>query len=253
MSAFTALAAHSPAGQNLNPVENQVPTGLANSTAAGDPPYWPIAAKMSSDASPIGAVDDALSQSQPLASTMSAALNTTISLLDALKNDLGTASNLGADLNEIETDIAAQRQSVLATNITAATAGDFANMATDGETANGSILTAASTLGAATNKRTTPQTRVSNIGDSLTMGVGSLVAAKLHEAATKLAARRVQQQLGEQALSISKSNTKLILKLFELSSENGQRFASRTRFAMAGQARLLRLRIVSGVHDRGGR
>jgi flagellin len=37
----------------------------------------------------------------------------------------------------------------------------------------------------------------------------------MNEAATKLAALQVQQQLGVQALGIANSNTQLILSLFE--------------------------------------
>ncbi len=92
----------------------------------------------------------------------------------------------------------------------------LANMLTDVETAINSITTAASSLGATTANLTTQQTYVSNLSDSLTTGVGSLVDANINEAATKLAALQVQQQLGVQALSISNSNTHLILKLFGL-------------------------------------
>lgn len=60
------------------------------------------------------------------------------------------------------------------------------------------------------------RTYASNLSDSLTTGVGALVGANMNEAATKLAALQVEEQLDAQALSISNSNTKLILKLFEL-------------------------------------
>jgi flagellin-like hook-associated protein FlgL len=95
-------------------------------------------------------------------------------------------------------------------------AGDLANMQTDVETAIGSSTPAASTLGTTTTNLTTQRTSVSNPSDSLTTGVASLVDANMNEAATKLAALQVQQQLGAQALSISDSNTQLILKLIEL-------------------------------------
>jgi hypothetical protein len=52
--------------------------------------------------------------------------------------------------------------------------------------------------------------------DSLTTGVASLLDANMNEAATKLAALQVQQQLGVQALSISNSNARVILKLIEI-------------------------------------
>jgi flagellin len=102
------------------------------------------------------------------------------------------------------------------TNTAAMTAGGLANMLTDAETAIDSITAAARTLRATTTNLTTQRTYVSNLSDSLTTGVGSLVDANINEAATKLAALQVQQQLGAQALNISNSNTHLIRKLFEL-------------------------------------
>jgi flagellin len=104
--------------------------------------------------------------------------------------------------------------SILTLDISAATAGDLANMLTDIETAVTSLTTAASQLGATTTNLTTQQTFITNLTDSLTTGVGALVDADMNEAATKLAALQVQQQLGVQALSISNSNAQLILQLF---------------------------------------
>jgi flagellin len=92
---------------------------------------------------------------------------------------------------------------------------DLANMLTDAETAIGSVTPTASALGATTTNLTTQRTYVSNLSDSLTTGVGSLVNANMNEAATKIAGVQVQQLLGEQALSISNSNTLVNLKLFE--------------------------------------
>jgi flagellin-like hook-associated protein FlgL len=186
-SAMTALAALTPTGKNLK--------GLANSTAAGKPAYLSIA-KMNRNTGAFGVVNDVLSESKSLVSPMSPALNITISVIDAIKNNLVTASQPGAELNKIETDIA--------------------NALTDVATAIGSITTAASTLDATTTNLPTQRTYVSNLSDSLTTGVGALVGANMNEAATKLAAPKVEQQLDAQALSISNSNTKLILKLFEL-------------------------------------
>ena len=84
------------------------------------------------------------------------------------------------------------------------------------ESAFRSIATGASTLGATTANLPTQRTYVSNLSDSLTTGVGALVGANMNEAATKLAGPQREQQSGARALSISNSNTKLILKLFEL-------------------------------------
>ncbi|WP_395665010.1 flagellin [Methylocella sp.] len=105
--------------------------------------------------------------------------------------------------------------SILTLDVTTATAGDISNMLKDVEAAISSMTTAASQLGATSTNISTQQTYISNLSDSLTTGVGSLVDANMNEAATKLAALQVQQQLGIQALSISNSNSQLILKLFQ--------------------------------------
>lgn len=283
-SAMTALAALTQTQMNLQKTENEVSTGLRINTAADNASYWSIATKMKSNVGALGAVNDALSESQSMVATMTSALNKSIDVVNAIKNDLVTASQPGADLTAIQTDIAKQQAalicigssatfngqnflettgstvnlvasydstngvsflsvdtsqtalfdattgatsgilgisganfttaSILTLDITAATAGDLANMLKDVETAISSITTASSILGSTTTNLTTQQNYVSNLSDSLTTGVGSLVDADMNEAATKLAALQVQQQLGIQALSISNSNTQLILKLF---------------------------------------
>ena len=100
-------------------------------------------------------------------------------------------------------------------DVTTATSGDIGNMLTDVSTALGKITTAASVVGAAQNNVTAQQTFISNLSDSLTAAVGSLVDADMNEASTKISALQVQQQLGVQALAIANSNTQLILKLFQ--------------------------------------
>jgi flagellin len=234
---------------------------------------------MQSDVGALGAVNESLSQSSSIVSTMTQALQQAISVVQVIQNDLVTASSQGADLTKVQTSIASQQASllsigssanvngvnflettggsvslvasydktngvsflsvdtsqtalfnatvgatsgilgqsgaaytsasILTLNVSTATAGDVANMLKDVTTAISSLTTAASELGATTTNITTQQT-------SLTTGVGSLVDANMNEAATKLAALQVQQQLGIQALSISNSNTQLILKLFGL-------------------------------------
>jgi flagellin-like hook-associated protein FlgL len=128
--------------------------------------------------------------------TLMSRLPTTTSAMTALAALTPTAQDLHQEQKQVSTDLA--------------------NMPTDVETAIGSVTTAASALGATTTNLTTQRTYVSNLSDSLTTGVGSLVDAHMNEAATKVVGVQVQQPLGEQALNISNSNTLVILKLFEL-------------------------------------
>ncbi len=283
-SAMTALMYLTQTQSNLTKVQNEISTGKAISSAADNASYWSIATKMQSDVGALGAVDAALSESKSMVGTMTAALQSTISVMDTIKNDLVSAKNAGADLNAIQTDIARQQAallsigssstfngqnflettggnvnllasydpangvsyltvdtsttalfettagatsgilgqsganytaaSILTLNVTAATSGDLSNMLKDVDAAIGSITKAASVLGATTTNLTVQQNYISNLSDSLTTGVGSLIDANMNEAATKLAALQVQQQLGVQALGIANSNTQLILKLF---------------------------------------
>jgi flagellin len=92
--------------------------------------------------------------------------------------------------------------------------GDVADMPTGIETAIGSIANAASTPGETTTNLRNRLT--SNLSDSLTTGVGSLVDASMSEATTKLARVHVEPQLGERPLRLSEASARLILKLFEL-------------------------------------
>jgi flagellin len=70
-------------------------------------------------------------------------------------------------------------------------------------------------LGATQSQITAQTTFVSNLSNSLTSGVGTLVDADMNQASTRLQALQTQQQLGVQALSIANQNTQLILKLFQ--------------------------------------
>lgn len=284
-AAMTALASLTQTQESLSKTENQISTGQRISTAADNAAYWSIATKMKSNVGALGAVSDALSESSSLVSTMTTAINSSISVVNNIKNALVNASAVDADLGKIQTAIASQQASllsigssaifngvnflettggavnlvasydstngvsflsvdtsqtalfdatsgatsgilgangtnyatasILTLDVSAATAGDIANMLKDVETAISAMTTAASQLGATTTNLSTQQTYISNLSDSLTTGVGSLVDANMNEAATKLAALQVQQQLGIQALSISNSNSQLILKLFQ--------------------------------------
>jgi flagellin len=121
-----------------------------------------------------------------------------------------TTGILGADGTNYTT------ASILTLNVSTATTGDITNMLEDVQAAITAITTAASTLGANQNNVTAQQNFISNLTDSLTAGVGSLVDADMNEASTKIQALQVQQQLGIQALSIANSNTQMILRLFGL-------------------------------------
>ncbi|MEW6438204.1 MAG: flagellin [Pseudomonadota bacterium] len=127
---------------------------------------------------------------------------------------LFNTATTGATSGILGTTGAASGLSVLNFNVVGASAAGIANMITDLGKASTAVQTAASVVGATQNNVVEQQSFISNLSDSLTSAVGSLVDADMNQASTKISALQVQQQLGVQALSIANSNTQLILKLF---------------------------------------
>ena len=136
-------------------------------------------------------------------------LPTNTSATTALAAPAPTEQNLNQAENQVPADLANSTAADNPTDWPIATLADV-------ETASGSITAAASAWGVATTNLPPQRTYVSNLSDSLTTGVGALVGANVNEAATKPAALQGEPLSGAQALSISNSNAKLILKLFEI-------------------------------------
>lgn len=145
-SAMTALLSLSMTQQSLAKYENEVSTGLKIASAADNASYWSIATSMTSETGALGAVQNALSESASLLSTTSAALQSTISIMDNIKNDLITAENPGTDLSKIQTDISSMQQQLISIgnsatfnnqNFLAAATGSTVNMVSSYNSSNG--------------------------------------------------------------------------------------------------------------------
>jgi flagellin len=143
-SALTALLSLNNTQQTLNQYETQISTGLRISSAADNASYWSIATQTNSDVGALGAVSDALSESASLLTTTTAALQSTISVLDAIKNDLTEASNPGANLAAIQTDISSQQQLLFSIGNSATFNG--INLLTNSSTSAGGAPTPIGTL-----------------------------------------------------------------------------------------------------------
>ncbi|MEM5476676.1 flagellin [Pacificibacter sp. AS14] len=75
-------------------------------------------------------------------------------------------------------------------------------------------IDAAAAFGSAQGRIETQSTFISNLTDSLTDGIGSMVDADMEETSARLQALQVQQQLGVQSLSIANEAPQTILSLF---------------------------------------
>lgn len=279
-SALTALQNLATTQKALQSTQNEIATGLRVGSASDNAAYWSIATTMSSDNGALGAVKDALGESASMIDVASAALKSTLDVMNKIKNDLVSAKQPGADLAKIQTELKsyqAQLGSIVKSSAfngqnwldgsqatvklvsafnrdaTGATSVDTIDVTTTSliDGAGGGVLEAAgsgtdittmdvsaaganidtfiadadvaiatvtdysATLGATKSRVDLQQTFISNLSDSLTKGVSTLVDADMNQASTRLQALQTQQQLGVQALSIANQNTQMILKLFQ--------------------------------------
>ncbi|MCI4678830.1 flagellin [Rhodoblastus acidophilus] len=112
-SALTALQSLTMTQQSLANTQSQLSTGLSIQHASDNTSYWSISQTMSSDNGALGAVSSALKQSSSMLATFTSAIEQTISVVNNIKNDLVAAQNPGANLTQIQSDIAAQQNSLL--------------------------------------------------------------------------------------------------------------------------------------------
>jgi flagellin len=143
-SASTALLALNQIQQNTNTFENQISTGLSISSAQNNASYWAIATSMTSDVGALGSVSNALSESASMLSTATAAQQSTISVLNAIKNDLVEASSNGANMTDIQGDIT--NQQALLFSIGSSASFNGINLLTNSTTTPGGAPTALNTL-----------------------------------------------------------------------------------------------------------
>ena len=77
------------------------------------------------------------------------------------------------------------------------------------------VIAGAAQIGAMKIALETQDEFISVLSDGLTAGVSSFVDADMTEAASRLKALQVQQQLGTQALAIANQNSLIVLKLLQ--------------------------------------
>ena len=105
-SAMVALQTLRSINSNLEQTNNRVSTGLRVNTAADNAAYWSIATTIKSDNGALGAVTDSLSLGASTLSTTYTGLNTAVTSLNDLKNQLTTATGENVDKTKIQQTIA---------------------------------------------------------------------------------------------------------------------------------------------------
>ncbi|MDE2361485.1 MAG: flagellin [Hyphomicrobiales bacterium] len=104
-SAITALQNLANTQKMLQQTQNEISTGLKVSSAADNASYWSIATTMKSDQGALSAISTSLGTSSAMLNNANSAITSTISVMNQIKDDLVSATQPGADLNKIGTDI----------------------------------------------------------------------------------------------------------------------------------------------------
>jgi flagellin len=109
MSALSALQSLSTTQQSLATVQSQISSGERVQNASDNAAYWSISTTMKSDTGALSSVTDALSLGASTVSVATSALTSSISVMNAIKQDLVTAAEPGVDLTKVQSDISAQQ------------------------------------------------------------------------------------------------------------------------------------------------
>jgi flagellin len=104
-TALSALQTLSQTQKDLATTQNRISSGLRVAEAADNAVYWSIATTMKSDNNAMSAVKDSLNLGASTVDVATAALNSTIGVLNQLKTDLVAAAQPGADRAKIQLDI----------------------------------------------------------------------------------------------------------------------------------------------------
>ncbi len=129
----------------------------------------------------------------------------------AITNDDGSA----------KISIAAQNLSLSGSNVSLTIAQEIATAATASTAVNNiessiaNVNSVLSNLGSGANRLELQKTFVSQLSDTIEVGIGNLVDADLAEQSAELQGLQVQQQLGLQALSIANQAPQSVLSLFQ--------------------------------------
>jgi flagellin len=188
-TAMTALQNLSATQKSLATTQAQISSGLRVSTASDNAAYWSISNTLRSDTGALSAVSDALNLGSAVLGVANAALNSTLTYLNKIKADVVSAQQSGTSTAQVQTDIAAQQQTLLATltsaslngvNLLDGSSGTSASFVSS-FTRNASGATSLQTLSVSTSG--TSGTQVGGAGGILAVSLGAFSGAGVGGAA----------------------------------------------------------------------
>ena len=173
---MTALQNLAMTQKNLTTTQSQISSGLRVASASDNAAYWSISTTMKSDTGALSAVTDALNLGSSVVSTATAALNSTLTLLNKMKDDVLTAQTSGTDKTQVQTDITAQQSSLI--NIMASASFNGVNLL-DGSTSSANVVSSFSRNATGATTIGTIAIDTSGIALSSTTAPGGLLGASL--------------------------------------------------------------------------
>jgi flagellin len=123
-TAGLALRGLSYSQSQIAKAQDRISTGFRVQEAKDDAAYWSIATTMGSDSKAMSAVQDALALGSATAGVAYAAINTTLKLVNQMKERLITGREPGVDLGKIQADITGLQAQMLSTAASATFSGE---------------------------------------------------------------------------------------------------------------------------------
>lgn len=106
-SAITALQYLNQTSREMQTTQNRISTGMRVATASDNAAYWSIATTMRSDNSSLSAVKDTLGMGSATIDVGTAALQTTVGVVNQIKSKLVAAAEPGVDRSKVQAEITA--------------------------------------------------------------------------------------------------------------------------------------------------
>ena len=111
-SAMSALQSLTATQKSLSQTQDQISSGLRVKDASDNAAYWSIATTMKSQTGALSAVSDALNLGSSTVNVASAAISSTLTIMNKMKQDLLTAQTPGVNIDNVQTDIKALQDSL---------------------------------------------------------------------------------------------------------------------------------------------
>src|SRR5882762_6159218 len=135
-AAMAALQTLRGINSNLTTTQKHVSTGLRISTASDNAAYWSIATTMKSDNGAMGAISDALGLGAAKVDTASTAMDSAISIVEAIKAKLVTAEEGSVNKSNVQDEITQLQQQLSSVAQSASFSGQNWVVASSGASAS---------------------------------------------------------------------------------------------------------------------